>query len=128
MKNQYNNNFKKIIYSNPSINFETDKLTSVVYNNISPFSQKLTTLPKYNSLDINKSILDNNVSLYLITNSYYQYTYNLNFFYSLQNTFKLTFVYLLDVFKRTIGDGFIYIRGLFIIFFIDACLTDDEPI
>lgn len=128
MKNQYNNNFKKIIYSNPSTNFETDKLTSVVYNNVSQFSQKSATLPKYNSSDINKSILDNNVSLYLIANSYYQFTYNLNFFYYLQNTFKLTFVYLLDVFKRTIGDGFIYIRGLFIIFFIDACLTDDEPI
>lgn len=31
-------------------------------------------------------------------------------------------------FKRTFSFGFYYIRGLFFIFFIDACLTDDEPL
>lgn len=30
--------------------------------------------------------------------------------------------------KNTWGDGFYYIRGLFIIFFVDACVTDDEPL
>lgn len=30
--------------------------------------------------------------------------------------------------KITFGDGFLYLRGLTVIFFIDACLTDDEPL
>jgi len=28
----------------------------------------------------------------------------------------------------TLGDGYLYLRGLGIMFFIDACLTDDEPL
>ena len=36
--------------------------------------------------------------------------------------------YFYTLYTKTIGDGFLYLRGLFIIFFIDACLTDDEPI
>lgn len=42
--------------------------------------------------------------------------------------FKKTFIRILDLYKRTFGEGFFYIRGLFIIFFIDACVTDDEPL
>jgi hypothetical protein len=49
---------------------------------------------------------------------------NLNFSLS----FKDTSVFLLDQYKRTFGEGYYYIRGLFIIFFIDACVTDDEPL
>jgi hypothetical protein len=30
--------------------------------------------------------------------------------------------------KQTCGEGFFYIRGLFLIFFTDACVTDDEPL
>jgi len=35
---------------------------------------------------------------------------------------------LLDVYRRSIGDGFIYLRGLFFIAFTDALITDDEPL
>lgn len=35
---------------------------------------------------------------------------------------------LLKIFKRTFGEGYLYLRGLFLIFFIDACITDDEPL
>jgi hypothetical protein len=31
-------------------------------------------------------------------------------------------------FKLLEGEGIIYLRALFLLFFIDACLTDDEPI
>ena len=31
-------------------------------------------------------------------------------------------------FKLFEGEGVIYLRALFLLFFIDACLTDDEPI
>ena len=37
-------------------------------------------------------------------------------------------IYLLSIFKHTFGEGSLYIRGLFIIFFIDASITDDEPL
>jgi len=36
--------------------------------------------------------------------------------------------YIFDNLKRTFSFGFYYIRGLFFLFFIDACLTDDEPL
>ena len=29
---------------------------------------------------------------------------------------------------KTFSFGFLYLRGLFVILFIDACLTDDEPL
>jgi hypothetical protein len=29
---------------------------------------------------------------------------------------------------KTFSYGFLYLRGLFVILFIDACLTDDEPL
>jgi hypothetical protein len=31
-------------------------------------------------------------------------------------------------FRQVFGDGFFYLRGIFLICFVDACLTDDEPI
>jgi hypothetical protein len=30
--------------------------------------------------------------------------------------------------RKLFGNGFIYLRGLIVVFFIDALLTDDEPI
>ena len=74
------------------------------------------------------STFNNSIVMYLITNYNSSTLLNFSLFYFLNNSVKLGLIYVLDTFKRTIGDGFIYIRGLFIIFFIDACLTDDEPI
>lgn len=37
-------------------------------------------------------------------------------------------VFLLDIIKRTFGFGYYYVYGAALIFFIDACLTDDEPL
>ena len=51
---------------------------------------------------------------------------NSKFFYS--GWYSRVYILLLNAYKRTVGDGLLYIRGLFLIFFIDACLTDDEPI
>lgn len=36
--------------------------------------------------------------------------------------------WFLNLFKRSIGDWILYIRGLFLLFFFDAMLTDDEPL
>mgnify|MGYP007121702970 CR=1 FL=1 len=51
---------------------------------------------------------------------------NSNLFYS--NWYSKLYISFLNAYKRTVGDGLLYVRGLFLIFFIDACLTDDEPI
>lgn len=42
--------------------------------------------------------------------------------------FKLSSIDLVNFYKQITGEGFIYLRGLFIAFFVDACLTDDEPL
>ena len=41
---------------------------------------------------------------------------------------QLTCLWSLNAFRRSIGDGSIYLRGLFVLFFFDAVLTDDEPL
>lgn len=46
--------------------------------------------------------------------------------FNLNNLFITKF--LLLNYKKTIGEGFTYIRGLFIVFFFDATFTDDEPL
>lgn len=39
-----------------------------------------------------------------------------------------SFIFLSEIFKKTFGDGFFYIKGLFIVLFVDAVFTDDEPL
>jgi hypothetical protein len=39
-----------------------------------------------------------------------------------------SFLYSLNLYKRLVGDGFIYLRGLLIIFSVDALIADDEPL
>jgi len=57
-----------------------------------------------------------------------------NFFYLLLkkinynlNLSVLTKFLLLN-YKKTIGEGFFFIRGLTLVFFLDASFTDDEPL
>lgn len=50
-------------------------------------------------------------------------------FYSIFVTkLRSLFNYLLNVYNTTLGEGFLYVRGLFFIFFVDALIADDEPI
>jgi hypothetical protein len=48
--------------------------------------------------------------------------------YKLVSNVKASFLWFLQVYTITIGDGFLYLRGLFIIFFVDALIADDEPL
>jgi len=50
------------------------------------------------------------------------------FHYITQNFTKVKSIDTLTNFKSSFGEGFIYVRGLFIIFFVDALIVDDEPI
>jgi len=36
--------------------------------------------------------------------------------------------YIIELFKQMYGDGALYLRGLFIVFFVDALIIDDEPL
>lgn len=75
------------------------------------------------------NLIKENFFIFFVFNSiknplyvYFKNIFQLNF------NFKEKSTIFLDIYKRTIGEGFFYIRGLFIIFFIDACITDDEPL
>lgn len=48
--------------------------------------------------------------------------------YSLYSYLSSVLFWFVNAFRRSIGDGAIYIRGLMILFLFDAMLTDDEPI
>jgi hypothetical protein len=50
------------------------------------------------------------------------------FYYITQNFTKVNSINALTSFKSSFGEGFIYVRGLFIIFFVDALIVDDEPL
>lgn len=60
----------------------------------------------------------NPYTLSSLSNWSYQVLHLLNFYWN-----KLLYIY-----KTSIGEGVIYLRGLFIIFFLDALIADDEPI
>lgn len=78
--------------------------------------------------------------LYYLQTFYYNHAFKLNlnpfskvFFRTNALDLLLNFkrdlrVYILNVFKRTYGFGMEYLYGLVLILFVDACLTDDEPL
>ena len=81
-------------------------------------SSPLTKLNTFKTLPNKKAI-----SIYKLS--------NLNNF--MDNIFFTKFIlfyknWLTEQFRRSFSFGFYYLRGLFFIFFIDACLTDDEPL
>ena len=85
---------------------------------------------KFNNL---LNLIKNNFFIFFFYNnvnktfsSFFLNFFKTNLFFSL--FFKDFSVYFLNQYKRTFGDGYYYIRGLFIIFFIDASITDDEPL
>ncbi len=73
---------------------------------------------------------------YFFKNNFLFFILNNNYFFK-SNLLLLTLsirkicsvkILLSKIFKRTFGEGYLYIRGLVLIFFIDACITDDEPL
>lgn len=103
---------------------------------------------KKNRNHVNSIIFINNKNI-LILKSYNVFSKNIknNFitFFYFNTTFKNVFIlltsslkfllnwrmysiYYLNLYKKTFGEGFLYIRGLLIIFCLDALITDDEPL
>jgi len=65
---------------------------------------------------------------YLVFNYTFNYKFISTTIYSGTYHVAHLLIHLLKVFKKTLGEGFIYLRGLFILLAIDASLTDDEPL
>lgn len=70
----------------------------------------------------------NTALLYFMSKKLWRPTFIISSLYSTAYYVNNLAVDLLERFKQTIGEGFIYLRGLAIIFIIDASLTDDEPL
>lgn len=91
-------------------------------------SPAYSILGYFSSLEINK-VFKNNYFIYLFYNST-RSAMRMNIFRLGESSlfFKKSSIRLLKAYKKTFGEGLMYIRGLLIIFFIDACVTDDEPL
>lgn len=81
-----------------------------------------------NFIQITNSFKNNFLIYFLLNNIKNTANFFLLNFIKTNFIFKNLNIYLLDTYKRTFGEGFLYVRGLFLIFFIDACVTDDEPL
>lgn len=111
-KNFWNNNNKNKSYwkkNSYKFNFSIGKNSIRFTNSTNLFKNNFLIFYYYNNL--------NNFLNFLFLN-YIKTNFN----------FKQVSIYFLNIYKKTFGEGFFYIRGLFIIFFIDACITDDEPL
>lgn len=98
-----------------------------------------TFFPNYENLKITKSRahkpVKQSISATSSAKSFNQNLFNVLYSMTTYNSLWLLWQsiqwaqhWLLNAFKRSIGDGAIYIRGLMILFFFDAMLTDDEPL
>jgi hypothetical protein len=78
-------------------------------------------LSKFTVLNYNSYTSD---SLYSASADHFPYVW----LSGVWNYMYLNLLWSHHTFKRSIGDGAIYLRGLAILFFFDATLTDDEPL
>lgn len=76
----------------------------------------------------------NSFKNFFFLNNFYNFILKKTFVYLLLKKINFNFnllslsKYLFLLYKKTIGEGFFYIRGLVLIFFLDASFTDDEPL
>lgn len=72
--------------------------------------------------------LERSTLLYILKNWNTSTKWDCSPYYISQLEIKPRSIRLLRIFKSTCGEGFVYFRGLFIIFMTDALITDDEPL
>lgn len=135
----YTKKIKSIFYKNSLYLLKNTitnfKITSSIFYKIKPIriKKKIT----YNPLTFNyKSYKNKYINIFKKNFIVFFYYNNLNNIFSnwfinylsFNLNFKKKTIVFLNTYKKTFGDSFFYIRGLFLIFFIDASLTDDEPL
>lgn len=119
----------QIVYTNfkvKNFNLYTKYLTNQSFNAdyIYYWDRKSLSLPTLPKLNNYKTLSYSKVTTIYNLNNLNNFTDNIFFT-------KFTLFYknwLAEQFKRSFSFGFYYLRGLFFILFIDACLTDDEPL
>lgn len=65
---------------------------------------------------------------YFFDNLFHNPTITFSSFYTRVLFLRSLFAQVFSLFRRTLGEGAFYLKGMAIVFFIDACLTDDEPL
>ena len=99
----------------------------------------IISLPTYTfnwtrkNIQVNSTYLPKGLKSLEIFTYFTSFKYNLrspliSLISSISQLIKSTLIYLLGVYRQIVGEGFIYIRGLVIIFSVDALIADDEPI
>jgi hypothetical protein len=87
------------------------------------------TQPTVMTLGVERlTLLGSSTPIYLLSEVVSEFRANFINLFSWYNFLKNYFFSTLLLFRKTIGSGALYLKGLFIMFFIDACLTDDEPL
>lgn len=120
-----------------SLTFQQIRPNATEFNNTDIWNQ--TFFPNYGNLKITQSrpgvrttpspsskTLNGNrlLTLSALITSTVFYDFLLNLWDLLTHSAR----WLLNTFRRSVGDGAIYLRGLFLLFLFDAMLTDDEPL
>lgn len=83
--------------------------------------------------NLNKKFPFTNALFTNIFNDLYKFNFKFSIFFKFIKKFniiaiKQQLIVLKKNFFYIFDEGLIYLRGLFIVFFVDACITDDEPL
>jgi len=105
---------------------KTNRNNFTTYINTS--SKALKNVPNILNFNNRNFITTNFVTFYFFNNTRTYFSFLQTFLFNFKINLKSFLSSSLWIFKTFFGEGFLYVRGLFIIFFIDACLTDDEPL
>ncbi len=119
---------KKIFKKNNKIWLNKKSKNPLIHNNNNNFSQRIFYFNYLLSFKNFYIFIDNFFIFYYFNNTNNLFSSFFSNFVKTNLVFKQLNLYFLEIYKRTIADGFLYLRGLFLIFFIDACVTDDEPL
>jgi hypothetical protein len=117
--------FKKINLIINRIELIVIDLTKYIYNFLS------LTLNTYNVLPFN--ITSNNyvVSNFVLNNKLYRFKSKFSLYDYILIIYRNTLSYIISLnffLKQSFSFSFYYLQGFIFLLFIDACLTDDEPL
>lgn len=98
--------------------------------NKNKYSSRKTIISKNKVMFFNKSgLLKSNLFIFFLLNKKKSpFSIMVGFLLTIFFNFRQLSVSLLNIYKKTLGEGFFFIRGLIVLFLVDACVTDDEPL
>jgi len=108
---------KHFISFNPQFDYFFKQKKKILYKNFKTFYKKTVFFLTFK----------NNFFFFLLNNSFF-FIKSLILCLQIKSLILKKKTFFLNIYKRSVGEGAIYFRGLILIFFIDACITDDEPL